>query len=146
MNPRFIRLTGLVLGTALGATLFVGSALAQQPSQDGIRKAFTEADANRDGYLNVDEFVGNVVLVFKGADRNGDGFIVESEAVAHNPAHNPADFKKADRNGDGRLSLGEVVAAKIIIFFDVDANRDGVLTVDEVLTYERALSAAGGKK
>ncbi len=146
MNSRFMRFAGLLAGTAIGAALLVGSAGAQQPSQDGVRKAFADADANRDGYLNVDEFVGSVVLVFKGADRNGDGFIVESEAVAYNPAHNPADFKKADRDGDGRLSLGEVVAAKIIVFFDVDGNRDGVLTVDEVLVHERALSAAGGKK
>jgi hypothetical protein len=146
MLSRVSRLAMRLAAAAIATGVLIAPAGAQQASQEGVRKAFAEADANRDGYLNIDEYVGHVILVFKGADRNGDGFIVASEAVAHNPTHNPADFTKADRNGDGRLSMGEVVAAKIIIFFDVDSNKDGVLTVDEVLAYERALPAAGGKK
>jgi len=128
------------------AALFGAGVGAQQPGNDAVRKAFAEADVNKDGVLNFDEYVANVIYVFKQADTNGDRFISEQEAMAFNPNYSPALFKAADRNGDGKLSVGEVVAAKVIDFFEIDTNRDGVLTYEEVIVYERALLGAGARK
>ena len=146
MNSRITRFAGLVAGAAIGAALLVAPVGAQQPSQDAVRKAFAAADANGDGYLNIDEYIANVIYVFRDADKNRDGFIVEQEAIAYSTMHSPSRFKNADRNGDGKLSVGEVVAAKVIDFFEIDTNRDGVISVEEVLVYERAMIGAGAKK
>jgi len=146
LNSRITRFAGLLAGAAIGAALFVAPVGAQQSSQEAVRKAFAAADANGDGYLNIDEYIANVIYVFKDADKKRDGFIVEQEAIAYSPQHSPSRFKNADRNGDGKLSVGEAVGAKVIDFFEIDTNRDGVVSIDEVLVYERAMIGAGARK
>jgi hypothetical protein len=146
MNPRITGFARLLAGTAIGAALLVGSAGAQQPSQDAVRKAFAAADANGDGYLNIDEYIANVIYVFRDADKNRDGLLVEQESIAYSTMHTPERFKSADRNTDGKVSVGEAVAIKVIDFFEIDTSRDGVLSVDEVLVYERSLIGAGARK
>lgn len=143
MNARRTRLAALA---AISASVLVATASAQQAAPDVVRKAFAEADVNRDGVLNIDEYIANVIYVFRQIDTNRDGFITQQEVMVFTTAHRPELFKAADRNGDGKLSLGEAVAAKVIDFFDMDTNRDGVLSMDEVLVYERALPAAAAKK
>ena len=143
MHVRRIKLAALA---AISASALIVSAAAQQPSQDAMRKAFAEADDNKDGVLNVDEYVGHVIYVFRQVDKNRDGFITEQEVIAVTTNYRPQLFKAADRNGDGKLSVGEAVAAKIIDYFEMDKNRDGVLSIEEVLAYERALPAAPAKK
>ena len=143
MNARRARLAALA---AISAGVLIAAASAQQASPDVVRKAFAEADVNRDGVLNIDEYIANVIYVFRQIDTNRDGFITQQEVMVFTTTHRPELFKAADRNGDGKLSLGEAVAAKVIDFFDMDTNRDGVLSMDEVLVYERALPAAAAKK
>ena len=143
MNARRMKLASLA---AICISLLVVSAAAQQPSQDTMRKTFAEADDNKDGVLNVDEYIGHVIYVFRQIDKNRDGFLTEQEVMAVTTAYRPQPFKAADRNGDGKLSVGEAVAAKIIDFFEMDTNRDGVLSIEEVLVYERPLPVAPAKK
>lgn len=146
MNLKELRRIAAV-GVALAAVTWASGAVAQPASPDAVRKAFAEADANKDGALNIDEYVANVIYVFKQVDRNRDGYITVEEARAYWGDNFRADlFKAADRNGDGRLSVGEAVAAKIIDFFEIDTNHDGVLTIEEVLIYERALPSAAPRK
>jgi hypothetical protein len=146
MTIRISKPMTAVCAALLGAALLVGAVGAQQAPPDAVRKAFVEADTNKDGVLNIDEYIANVIYVFKIADTNRDGFVTEQEAIAFNPTFNPALFKAADRNGDGKLSVGEAVAAKVIDFFEIDTNRDGVLSYEEVIVYERALVGAGARK
>jgi hypothetical protein len=145
MTLRGIRAAAAAFVASLGLVLWTGAA-AQPVPQDAIRKAFAEADVNKDGAVNFDEYTANVIYVFKQIDRNGDRFITEQEVMAYSPNYNPATFKAADRNGDGKLSVGEVVAAKVIDFFEIDTNRDGVLSIEEVLVFERVVSAAAARK
>lgn len=143
MKTRSTGPTALAAGAALGAAVLLGPAFAQQAmSQDEIRTAFAAADANGDGYLNVDEFVANNVYLFQQTDTNRDRYLIPAEV----PQVSPGRFRNADRDGDGRLSLGEAVAGKMIQFFDLDTSHDGTLSLDEVLDYERSLAAASQKR
>lgn len=138
--------TALAFLFALGCAGWIGQAIGQQPNEDAIRKTFAEADVNGDGVLNLDEYVGHVIYVFKRIDVNRDGFISYEEAIAFNPAHTAAAMKLVDRNGDGRLSVGEVAGAKVIDFFEMDTNHDGVITVEELIIYERKIAARPATK
>lgn len=146
MNPPRRQVAAFAAGAALGIAALVGPAYAQPINEEAVRKAFAEADVNNDGYLSLDEYVGHVIYVFKRVDANGDRFISFEEAIAFSPAHNPANLKQVDRNGDGKLSVGEVAAAKVIDFFEMDTNRDGVVTVEELLIYERRVASKPAPK
>lgn len=49
---------------------------------------------------------------FKKLDVNGDGFITETEALAH--AELPDSFADGDENGDGRLDMNEFAQLEIV--------------------------------
>ena len=78
----------IAIAAVLGAALLMKAVEAQQASPDAVRKAFAEADANKDGVLNIDEYIANVIYVFRQADRNRDGFITEQEAGAFSANYN----------------------------------------------------------
>ena len=146
MNLSPTRIGALAAGAAIGAALIFATLHAQPANEAEIRKAFAAADVNGDGYIDVNEFVANTIYIFKQMDANHDGFVTLQEWTSYNPGNNAEHFKAADRDGDGKLSLGEDVAVKMIEFFDIDRNRDGVITVEELLVYERSLPSANPRK
>ncbi len=135
MKPSRAALAALPL---LAAAALTAPTLAQQAApadiETRVREAFIVADVNRDGSVDIDEYVGYFVNAFAAADKNKDRFITPDEA----PNATPAQFRAADRNGDGKLSLGEAVGAKVVEFFEIDTDRNGVITITEIVAYERA--------
>jgi Ca2+-binding EF-hand superfamily protein len=123
-------LTAFLLASA---TLMLTSATwaegAAQPYDP--RAAFAEADTNKDGAIDIEEFHVRLVEVFYNADTNKDGFLTidEYERLPFSGA-----FKDADANGDGRVSLPEFVAIRFHQFEEADTNHDVQLSVDEVVT------------
>jgi Ca2+-binding EF-hand superfamily protein len=125
----------------LGAAVLTASG-QQQPAQsveERIRTGLATADVNKDGVIDVDEMVGHSLYLFKQYDRNRDGVLTPDEL----PKHDPARMRRADRTGDGRLSHSEVAADKVYEFFEIDTDRNGVVSVQEVLAYEARLRTAG---
>ena len=108
----------------------------------GDARLFTRLDANRDGYLSMQEYsqgggftldsLGGASYRFSNIDANGDGLITRNEWNM-----NSADFNRLDVNRDNRISRFEFEndtaayndhrysAAQFNAF---DANRDGWLT------------------
>jgi Ca2+-binding EF-hand superfamily protein len=118
-----------VMGVALGCALFASMATAQGAVDEAIQAAFSEADNNGDGAINVDEYVAHTVVLFEAAGGTDTREVPRSALQDVNAA----DFNRADRDRNGALSLGEVVADKMIDFFETDANHDGVLSPTEVV-------------
>ncbi len=113
-------------------------ALPPMPTDDELRRAFDAADVNKDGVIDVDESVGNSILIFAALDKSKDGFLSFDEL----PGYDPNRLKRADRNDDGKLSVGEVASDRVWEFFEADANRDGVVTFEEVRLYIIKLRSA----
>ena len=135
MNSRSLRrciaLAGLAASTMLVGSGAIAQATAARDSDEAMRAAFAAADANKDGVINVDEAVGDSVLLFITLDKNRDRFLTRDEL----PRYDPARLKAADRDGDGKLSVGEVAADRVWEFFEADTDGSGVATYEEVRGY-----------
>jgi Ca2+-binding EF-hand superfamily protein len=116
------------------ATFLPLSAVMAQQTGDPVAAAFAAADVDGDGLVDVDEYVGYFILVFRSVDADADGAVSPGDLEGVDPAA----FARADRDGDGRASLEEAIAERMIIFFRADANRDGVLSLEEIRSYDPA--------
>jgi Ca2+-binding EF-hand superfamily protein len=61
------------------------------------------------------------------------------------PARGPAWFRKMDRNGDGDVSRSEFLGTREE-FDAIDADRDGLVSLDEAQEYDQRMRPAGVKK
>lgn len=110
----------------------VDQAAAQQASSD----AFATSDLDKDGRIDRAEYQRRMVEVFYFADKNKDGVVTIAEIAAVETVDEKAS-KAADRDGSGTLSVNEFVAYRVIQFDEADANKDGVLTIQEVQAWEQ---------
>jgi Ca2+-binding EF-hand superfamily protein len=108
---------------------------AQAPARPDRGQIFKDADRNRDGRLDREEFHRVIVEAFYFRDKDKNGYLVITEV---SEIMSPEAFRAADRNGDGRLSLEEYVNALFKDFDAADQNKDGVLTHEEIEIYVRA--------
>jgi hypothetical protein len=136
MSSRLSLSPWTMVGTALlAATFAFGAVVAQTrpapPSDEDLRKAIAAADDNKDGVINIDEAVGDAILIFVTLDKNRDKYLSKDEL----PGYDPNRVQRADRDGDGRLSVGEVAADRVWEFFEADTDRNGVVTFEEVRVY-----------
>ena len=128
------------LGLACAATLAAAAPGAEGHDPMARLKA---ADANGDGMISRDEAkaLPRIAKHFDEIDANHDGQVTADELRAfHQKMHQVRMakgggwFKKLDTDGDGRISRAEAQAAPRLAarFDDIDANKDGFLTPDEL--------------
>lgn len=120
-----------ILSVACAGALALAASAPGAAATERLRAAHAAADVNGDGHVNVDEYVAYFVAAFRRADRQNKGYLTMADLENVDRAR----FNAADRDGDGRISLGEAIAERIILFFEI-ADDDGTITVDDLLAYE----------
>jgi hypothetical protein len=128
------------LAVTLLCAQFGLSADAAQTQPSVSRQIFVDADLNRDGYVDLDEFHKDIVNGFHALDHNRDGYIAVAEMRAV-PDSGRVEalivlLKRADSNGDGKLSFKEVVEVRMDYFARADTNRNDKLSLDEVVAFD----------
>jgi len=136
-----------------GALVAVGTvaALAAAPhwrghrlgleGRDGPRGArlaerLKEMDANKDGILTLEEFLGRRDAGFARMDKTGDGFVDASDIAAQ--AKENTDYrgkrflKTLDANQDGKVTKAEFEQRAKDRFAMRDLNSDGVIDIDDM--------------
>ena len=112
----------VVSGVAVLGALMVPSTTT---AQDQMR--FRAMDRNRDGVVTRAEWQGSDQS-FRQQDRNGDGILSGDEVRVGQGAGMVHVFALVDLDGNGKVTTQEWRRA----FTQIDVNRDGVLTEDEL--------------
>jgi Ca2+-binding EF-hand superfamily protein len=131
----------------------VGFAADNTAGAKGPRSAsqFSKADADGDGKLSraeVEKAMPRLAGRFDSIDTNKDGQLSRGELRAWKKAHKSERqakaaerFRHADTDGDGAISRAEAEkhAPRLAKKFDqIDSNKDGKLTQDELRAYREA--------
>jgi hypothetical protein len=131
--------------------------IAKADLTKGLDTRFAAIDANKDGSLSKDEITAAQTRAIAQAraaqqqrleaeykkldtDKNGSLSLAEFKAVA-NPINAPESpdqmIADLDANKDGKVSSGEYRSKPIANFDRLDANKDGILTPQEVAAARR---------
>lgn len=100
------------------------------------RMILKRLDTNRDGAITLNEFGPLQARMFGKLDKNRDGALSKAEFAAPNGVKNDrraAGFTHLDQDRNGRLSKAEFAAVAPRMFEQMDGNRDGRLTPQELL-------------
>ena len=142
------------MGFACAATLAAAAPGAGEGHDPMMR--FKQADTNGDGMISRDEAkaLPRIAKHFDEIDANHDGQITADELRAYHQkmhadreAKAGAHFKKLDTDGDGRISRAEAQASPRLAqhFDEIDANKDGFITPDELAAARMRHSQASSK-
>jgi Ca2+-binding EF-hand superfamily protein len=125
---------------ALAAFALAPAAHAAPPPGYDVESAFKEADTNKDGSVEIDEFYDRLVESYFHADSDKNGTLSKEEFVRAVVIEE--DFAAADGNGDGVLSRQEFVRSRLPLFTSSDTDKDGALSLAEV---KAALEKGGAR-
>jgi Ca2+-binding EF-hand superfamily protein len=129
--------------------------------------AFQALDADHDGTISASE-LANATAALKGLDKNGDGKLTDDEVrpqiggrggrgergdhgdePGESAGPSADDIVKTlmafDKNGDGQLTRDEVPERMQGLFERADADKDGILTTDEIRKSAQATAGQVGR-
>lgn len=126
-----------VLLLVAASLAFAAPATAQTNVSAQTIERLRQADANRDGLVSRQEFVNYRAQQFGRLDRNGDGYITNTDMPRALARRAPAGMSpqelvaQFDANRDGRVSQSEFVNGPTPAFDVIDANNDNLATEAE---------------
>ena len=91
---------------------------------------FKKTDADKSDSINIEEFRGRMVVVFKELDLNKNEIIELAEV----PPDRRYLFPDVDSDGNGSVDRPEFIAYVVPRFEESDTNKDGLLTLEEAET------------
>lgn len=121
-------------------------AAAQQHDGSRMLEQLEKADTNNDGAISKAEFTAYRASQFKRIDRNGDGFITDSDIPARLQRRLPPEMSSDkmqatfDVNKDGKVSEQEYTSGPSLMFDRADTNGDSVVTKQELQALRTALA------
>jgi Ca2+-binding EF-hand superfamily protein len=125
---RFL-VTALIVAAAF--TCLVSPAPAQVTAPDW-REGFRAHDKNGDGLIDRAEFQDWIVEGFYFRDKGHKGYLAQADLQG---VASPEVFKAINRKGDGKLTINEYLNALFQDFAAIDANQNGVISMQEVEVY-----------
>jgi Ca2+-binding EF-hand superfamily protein len=116
---------------ALGV-LLAGASIAQAapPADYDVSAAFAEADVNKDGSVEINEYYDRLVETYFHADTDKNGTLSKEEFVKAVVIEE--DFAQVDIDANGNVDRREFVRSRLPLFQASDTNHDGGLSLDEV--------------
>ena len=125
-----------------------------------VKAFWKNADTNKDGVVDLKEYLAVQKKEFARMDANGDGKLTPQEFAAPRrqapQTKKPAEqagrgqgikkiFANADANGDGKLSREEAPAQIGNRFDMIDSDGDGFITLQEIQQIMRGRRGGGGR-
>lgn len=120
--------------TVAALTVAAVATVNAAPGRPGPGENFSRLDKNGDGAVSLDEMTERQRDFFARADSNADGKLTQEEMRAF-AQERRAEIKARrfpDENKDGVVSRQEYTSAYDRRFEELDADRDGKLTEDEI--------------
>ena len=116
-------------GAIAAALLALAPVTPAKAEMTELEIIFIKADQDGDLVLNKGEVLLIAITQFSLADSDRDNMLEKQEVgdLASDP-----EFADNDANKDGALSIEEVIEEKLADFKSADTNSDGVLTIIEV--------------
>jgi len=138
-----------------------GRGTAKEAMARRVESFWKNADTNKDGVLDLKEYLAIQQKEFTRMDANGDGKLTREEMAAprkespraRTKAQEQAGqgegikrlFANADANGDGKISREEAPEQISNRFDRIDSNGDGFITVQEIQEVMRKRQGAAAK-
>ncbi len=122
----------VLFGAVAAALLALAPVTPVKAEMSDLEIIFVKADQNGDLVLNKGEVLLIAIAQFNLIDSDRDGLLEKQEVgdLASDP-----EFSDNDANKDGALSIEEVITEKLADFKAADTNSDGVLTIIEVTKF-----------
>jgi Ca2+-binding EF-hand superfamily protein len=116
-------------------------------------RRYAAIDGDRDGRIARREYMAFGRRLFARLDGNGDAKLTLSEVRGRRARLAPSAkrrqagglFGQIDNDGDGTISLGELLAARRIVFRRLDADRNGAISAAEFAAREAAIVTPSGQ-